>query len=403
MWKALKAQVCFAVRLHCVQAHFTLDESRPAGKDMQVSESGRNIVVVGAGIVGASIAWHLAREGAGVTIVDAAKPGGVATANSFSWINSNHSFARPYFELRHRSMAEWRRLSAELPQLPVSISGSLYLPEPGLDLDAFVAVHRSWGYRISLVDGDAVRRREPHLAIGVDRAAFAEDEGAGEASDIARLLVEAAVGAGARLKGGTAVEGLALGDAGIAGVRTGSGVVGADTVVIAAGVATPGLLAGAGYEFPFTTPPGLLAHTETAPPLVNGVILAEGLHIRQKRDGALLIGVGRGEGLMEGDDPDAHARELMERLGALIDGAGALKLARYSLGHRPTPGDGLPVIGPVPGVAGLYMAVMHSGVTLAPAVGQLAARELLRGARDDLLAPFAPERFLAQPSAAAGE
>ena len=79
-----------------------------------MSNAKTEIIVVGAGIVGASIAWHLACGGARVTIVADSEPGGVATPNSFSWINSNPRFPRSYFELRFRSMAEWRRLASEM-------------------------------------------------------------------------------------------------------------------------------------------------------------------------------------------------------------------------------------------------------------------------------------------------
>src|SRR5262245_8605566 len=71
----------------------------------------KKIVVVGAGIVGASIAWHLTKAGAPVTIVDAGDAGGVATPGSFAWINASWGNPEPYFRLRIRSMAEWRRLA----------------------------------------------------------------------------------------------------------------------------------------------------------------------------------------------------------------------------------------------------------------------------------------------------
>jgi glycine/D-amino acid oxidase-like deaminating enzyme len=65
----------------------------------------------------------------------------------------------------------------------------------------------------------------------------------------------------------------------------------------------------------------------------------------------------------------------------------------YTLGHRPIPGDDYPAVGRVPGIAGLSMAVMHSGITLAPAIGRCLAREILTGQRDPLLAPYGLERF----------
>ncbi len=76
-------------------------------------------------------------------------------------------------------------------------------------------------------------------------------------------------------------------------------------------------------------------------------------------------------------------------------GADSLEMEGVTLGLRPILEDGLPAIGPAPGIDGLYFAVMHSGITLAPAVGRFAAMELLEGADVALLAPFRPGRFAA--------
>jgi glycine/D-amino acid oxidase-like deaminating enzyme len=79
----------------------------------------------------------------------------------------------------------------------------------------------------------------------------------------------------------------------------------------------------------------------------------------------------------------------------MLTGGDALELAGYSVGFRPMPADGFPIVGRPPGRERLYIAVLHSGITLAPAVGKFAAEELLRGRRDPLLAPYGPARFAA--------
>jgi glycine/D-amino acid oxidase-like deaminating enzyme len=76
----------------------------------------------------------------------------------------------------------------------------------------------------------------------------------------------------------------------------------------------------------------------------------------------------------------------------LSDGVeAAFRAAR--IGVRHIPGDGLPAVGPAPGIEGLYLAVMHSGVTLAPIVGRLAAEEILGKGGSTLLDGFRPARF----------
>lgn len=368
-----------------------------------MTQGGPKVAVVGAGIIGASIARHLARKGADVTVFEAGESGGVATPNSFGWINSNYSFERQYFELRHRSMAEWRRLADELPDLPVSLGGALYLPAQDLDLEAFVARHSDWGYNIALIDEERARKIEPALAPGTGPVAHAQDEGAAEAAETAKMLLASAVDAGATVCSGTAVEALEVSDGRVTGVRTQEETFTADEVVVAAGVETAALIALAGFPLRLTMPPGLLAHTNPLPPLLNGVILADGVHVRQKRDGALVAGSDF-QGTELSDDPEGGGEELMRRLTRVISMDAAPSVAYTTLGRRPMPRDGLPVVGRVPGIDGIYAAVMHSGVTLAPAIGRFVAEEIVEETRDPLLVPYGPERFdAAPPLAAAGE
>ena len=74
-------------------------------------------------------------------------------------------------------------------------------------------------------------------------------------------------------------------------------------------------------------------------------------------------------------------------------GAEDVTLGRYSIGYRPTPKDGLPIIGRIPGIARLYVTVMHSGITNAPAIGAYAAEEILADKRHELIKPYGFERF----------
>ncbi|NBO21116.1 MAG: ABC transporter substrate-binding protein [Rhodobacteraceae bacterium] len=70
------------------------------------------------------------------------------------------------------------------------------------------------------------------------------------------------------------------------------------------------------------------------------------------------------------------------------------RIAEIRLGRRPVPQDGLPLLGGLPGFGGATLAVTHSGVTLAPLIGRLLAREILFGEESALLAPFRPLRLM---------
>jgi len=79
-----------------------------------VADTRGHIIVIGAGIIGASVGYHLARRGAGVTIIDGAGPASGATSRSFAWINASYGNPKPYFDLRLLSMYDYRRLDTEL-------------------------------------------------------------------------------------------------------------------------------------------------------------------------------------------------------------------------------------------------------------------------------------------------
>jgi glycine/D-amino acid oxidase-like deaminating enzyme len=120
--------------------------------------------------------------------------------------------------------------------------------------------------------------------------------------------------------------------------------------------------------------------------------MADRLHMRQTAEGRLVAGADYG-GADPGPNAEATARRLFDTMRSMLEGAGALEYDSYTLGFRPTPLDGFPALGRPKGIENLYVAVTHSGVTLAPAIGLFAAQEILDGIRDPLLAPYRADRF----------
>src|SRR3954469_6939907 len=103
----------------------------------------QDITVIGGGIIGASIAWHLTAAGASVRLVSET-PGGVATPNSFAWINASWGNPLDYFKLRSRSMREWTRLAGDVEGLPLSWQGGICWDLPEDELRAYVTQHAEW-------------------------------------------------------------------------------------------------------------------------------------------------------------------------------------------------------------------------------------------------------------------
>jgi glycine/D-amino acid oxidase-like deaminating enzyme len=358
------------------------------------------VVVVGAGIVGASIAWHLARKGARVTVLEAGQTaGGIATRNSFGWINASAGNPDFYFRLRMRSMEEWRRIGHELPSVGVSWCGGLIWDLPPDELDAFVAQHSAWGYPLRRVDASEAHMLEPNLVRPPDRAVHAPLEGAAEGSLAARAFLESAADLGAAILTGMRVLSLKVMAGKVTGVNTPSGVLAADETVIAAGVETSNLAATAECTLPMTSSPGFLVISSPHAKLMEGLLMSPVAHVRQSPTGRLLASTDEPNSGKPGDCAEKVA-SLLHTLGTMFRGAESLELESYALTDRPDTVDGFPAIGRFGGLAGLYLATMHSGITLAPAVGRFVADEILFGQRDSLLDPFAADRFTTRQKSA---
>ena len=116
------------------------------------------------------------------------------------------------------------------------------------------------------------------------------------------------------------------------------------------------------------------------------------MHLRQLPDGTLHMGQGTQESL-DRDDSQAHADDLLGRATHYFPALQGATAIAQPVGYRPMPADGLPVLGFAKAAPGLYVAMMHSGVTLAPLVGELAAIEIAEGVRWTGCARIASERI----------
>lgn len=178
----------------------------------------------------------------------------------------------------------------------------------------------------------------------------------------------------------------------VIGAETSIGLVEADEVVVAAGVGAATLLSTIGLRLPVRAAPALLVRTRPHDKRLNGLVMSPEMQLRQTRGGQFVAALEFNAG-----DTDAEAMRAAAALDLIkgtIAAASGLTIESHVVGLRPIPEDGFPVVGRAPGMAGLYVAVTHSGITLAPAVGHFVADELLIGVGDDLIKPYGPDRFL---------
>lgn len=330
-------------------------------------------MVVGAGIVGASVAYHLAKAGVAVTLVDARQPGAGVTGDSFAWIGSSGVRTGPAAALRRAATTEYRRLQSELPDLPVTWSGSLSwrtgesAPEAGPGQE--------------IIDAATAARLEPNLQQPPDWAIWASDDGSVDPVGVTNRLIEGAREHGAKVELDAPVTAVRRDAAGqVVGVETAAGLVSGATVVLAAGVGTATLAATVGIRVPVDPSPATLFEFRAPAGLVRTVVNTQDFDLRQVAPDRLIAA--------------ADSREqTLAAIRSTFGGATEVELLSSRVGARPMPIDGEPIIGPVAEVPGLYLAVMHAAVTLAPAVGNLVARELVDGTIESELAGCRLDRF----------
>jgi glycine/D-amino acid oxidase-like deaminating enzyme len=349
--------------------------------------------VIGAGIVGASIAYHLARRGARVVLLDKGQPAGAVTRKAFAWINVSHGIPEPYSQLRHLAIQEYRRLERELVHaLRVDWCGALTWTRDLAATERLVREHAAWGYDVRLVERDQIAALEPNLVDPPRLAAFAASEGAVDPALATTALVEAARTAGAEIRLETEVTALTASGSKIAGLRTREGAIDADRVVLAAGTEAPALCAPLGLALPVQSSPALLLRFKTAGRLVNRIVSGPDIEIRQAADDRLLAAEDYIDDSPE-NGPDAIAVRSLAAIRKRLRASADIALESVSIGMRPMPADGLPIVGPATAIDGLYLAVMHAGVTLAPAIGRLAATEILDGIGVTMLDSCRLDRF----------
>lgn len=354
-----------------------------------------HVVIVGAGITGATLALGLVTRGARVTVIDGGPPASGASGASFGWLNASFYASSAHHGFRAAALQAHHRLAGLVGPVPTRWPGCLWFEDTGDAMDRMADDLRALGYPLSILDRAGVARAEPYLANPPDRALLFPAEGATDLAALTRIVLAAAQAGGARVWTGCPVRAIDAGDGRVRGVVTDAGRLGADHVILAAGTGAPALLAALGVRLPMLRRPGLILTTRPAPPLIAHVLAAPGQELRQDPQGHVIAPTGAGhqgdaaEALT--DTPHALADAAMPRLRALVPGIPDWQ--GVAVGFRPVPADGLPVIGAAPGVAGLWLSVMHSGATLAPLAAEVLA-DMVTGRGDGGLAPeFRPARF----------
>lgn len=371
---------------------------------MTATES-KHVVVIGGGILGASTAAHLARGGARVTLVTAGSLADGASGRSIAWLNSSGDRSAEYHYLRLIALDRYRTWSARHPESSAYLrfDGAMKWAGPDESFRETFAFERAGGYDAVWVERADVAAVAPDVnadAVAAEGAIFNAGEGWVSLPDLIAALVAEAVAHGAQLVEQAGDARVDVQDGTATGVILGDGTrLPADRVVLATGGSVPAHLAALGVTVPDATPAAFVLFTDPVDVEVTTVLNTPRVAVRPTPDGRLVLDADWAEqSVLVGDDgsitvPEESVQGLLDEASKVLAGNPKLTAERVGAGLKPIPGDGEPVVGAVPGIAGLFTLFTHSGATLGLVLGELLAEEILTGAPSPVLASFRLDRF----------
>lgn len=360
------------------------------------------VLVLGGGALGTSIAAHLARSGATVTLATSGELCDGASGRSLSWLNSAGDHRAAYHALRMQGIDRYRALHDADPSRDwLSFPGGLWWSG---DADATRARHQiavDRGYASQRLTRGDLAREFPQLDAGAaaETALYNPHEGWVSLPHLVEHLAAELRALGGQIATGLGDSSLLIEDGRTVGIRDASGVEHrADAVVVTCGAGTPAVMAGAGVDLPDASPLAMLV--TTAPADVDAPVLnTPRAALRPNPGGTFCVDHDWYiDQITEHEDgtctiDDAVVTELLVEASHLFAGGASLVASHWAAGRKPIPGDGEPVLGGVGALPGCFVAFTHSGATLALIAGETVAHEVMTGRRHPLLEEFSPDRF----------
>ncbi len=363
-----------------------------------------DVVVVGGGIVGLACAYELAKAGASVDLLEYGRTGMQATnaaAGMLAPLIESHG-PGPMLDFGLRALAAYPALVDELAptgiDVELRITGILKAATSPADFDhlrARLAWQRQCGLTIDELDAATCRELEPRLGGRITGGVFSSDEGGINNQMLSLAVARAATARGARLHTDTPVTGFEAAGCRITAVVSRDRRFAGDHVVLAAGARSRQLAKLLGVEVPVRPIRGQMIALGGMLPPIRRIVWGPDGYLVPRANGLVFAGATVEDVGFRRRTTKAAVRRLRSMAAALVPQLRAATTQFEWAGLRPGSPDGLPIIGPVPGLENLVAATGHyrNGILLGPLTGRVVADGLTRGDWDGVPQAFSPTRF----------
>ena len=382
-----------------------------------------DVIIIGGGIMGCSIAWQLCKFGRKVLVLER-KDVAAGSAGATDGVVGYHTKKPgPQMDLAVQSIAMFRTLADELGE-DVEFDFTAGGMQPAEDrmqydlLSEIASEQRRSGVDIRMISGDEARSLEPNLADDVYGALYCPTSGKVNPLKLTNAFARAAKRLGAVILTETEVTGMIIRDGAVKGVRTGRGDYYSDVVVDACGSWAGQIAKMAGLDLRVTPRKGQLAVTEPVDFFMRATVqcaryniikfrpeavrdrralkLGASLSIEQTENGGMIIGSTREFAGYEKENTFEAIDVMMKRAIRFFPALENVDIIRFFSGFRPYTPDGLPMLGETAPLHGFYMAAGHEGdgIALSPITGKLIAELIAKGKPSYRIDEFSPNRFL---------
>jgi glycine oxidase len=362
-------------------------------------------VIIGGGVIGCAIAYHLRKAGVSATVIDQGEIGGEASSAAAGLLAPLGSLSGPG-PLANLMLASFALFPILVPELEDASGISMQYEQTGAlrvvrspenipNLRKRMQAWQPLGLQMYWLTGEEARRREPTLSPDVRAGLYAPEESQIKASQVVKAFAQAAANRGATLRSHTRMTGIQQQRSKVIAITTSEGeTIACNHLVIAAGAWAGQWSEQLHINLSIAPQRGQILALHQPAPQLHHIIFGEAAYLAPKQDGTVIVGATREEVGFEKQLTAGGVAWLLNTAARLIPSLEQSTIERMWAGLRPKTPDNQPILGPAPGWENVTLATGHGsvGIMLSPITGKTLAELIITGVAPELIRPFAIDR-----------